>query len=66
MTINEAGGGQEEEERSQTKTGGKEQREGKGTTDNGDLRVDGEGRWQCMKLYTHNDPAALYRADKAA
>ena len=28
--------------------------------------MDGEGRWQRMKLYTHNDPAALYRADKAA
>ena len=40
--------------------------EGKGPADNGELRVDGEGRWQHMKLYTHNDPAALYRADKAA
>ena len=28
--------------------------------------MDGEGRSQRMKLYTHNDPAALYRADKAA
>ena len=28
--------------------------------------MDGEGRWQRMKLYTHNDPAALYRVDKAA
>ena len=46
--------------------GGRSNREGKGTTDNGDLRVDWEGRWQRMKLYTHNDPAALYRADKAA
>ena len=46
--------------------GGRSNGEGKGTTDNGDLRVDGEGRWQRMKLYTHNDPAALYRADKAA
>ena len=31
-----------------------------------EVRKDGEGRWQRMKLYTHNDPAALYRADKAA
>ena len=46
--------------------GGRNKREGKGTTDSGDLRVDGEGRWQRMKLYTHNDPAALYRANKAA
>ena len=46
--------------------GGRSKGEGKGTADNGDLRVDGEGRWQRMKLYTHNDPAALYRADKAA
>ena len=28
--------------------------------------MDGEGSWQRMKLYTHNDRAALYRADKAA
>ena len=27
---------------------------------------DGEGWWQDMKLYTHNIPAALYRADKLA
>ena len=46
--------------------GGRSKGEGKCTADNGDLRVDGEGRWQRMKLYTHNDPAALYRADKAA
>ena len=46
--------------------GGRSKGEKKGTTDNWDLRVDGEGRWQRMKLYTHNDPAALYRADKAA
>ena len=46
--------------------GGRNKREDKGTTDNGDLRVDGEGWSQRMKLYTHNDPAALYRADKAA
>ena len=30
------------------------------------MREDGEGRWQRMTLYNHNDPAALYRADKAA
>ena len=46
--------------------GGRNKGEDKGTTDSGDLRVDGEGRWQLVKLYTHNDPAALYRADKAA
>ena len=40
--------------------------EGKGPADSGEVRVDGEGRWQRMKLYIHNDPAALYRADKAA
>ena len=31
-----------------------------------EVRKDREGRWQHMKLYPHNDPAALYRADKAA
>ena len=66
MTINEAGGGREEEERSQTKTGGKEQRGGQRHDRQRDLRVDGEGSWQRLKLYTHNDPAALYRTDKAA
>ena len=50
MTINEAGGGREEEERSQTRQGGRNKGEDKGTTDNGDLRVDGEGRWQRKKL----------------
>ena len=30
--------------------GGRSKEEGKGTTDNGDLQVDGEGRWQRMKL----------------
>ena len=39
--------------------------EGKGLAESGEVRVDAEGRWQHMKLYTHNDPAALYRADKA-
>ena len=46
--------------------GGRSKGEGNGRADNRDLRVDGEGKWQRMKLYTHNDPAALYRADKAA
>ena len=46
--------------------GGSSKGEGKGPAVNGELRVDGEGRWQRMKLYTHNDPATLYRADKAA
>ena len=46
--------------------GGRSKGEGKGPADNGDLRVDGEGSRQRMKLYTHNDPAALCRADKAA
>ena len=46
--------------------GGRSKGEGKGPADKGELRVDGEGRWQRMELYTHNDPAALYRADKAA
>ena len=31
-----------------------------------EVQKDGERRWQRMKLYTHNDPAALYRADKTA
>ena len=30
-----------------------------------EVRKDGEGRLHRMKLYTHNGPAALYRADKA-
>ena len=46
--------------------GGRSKGEAKGPADNGELRVDGEGRWQRTKLYTHNDPAALYRADRAA
>ena len=46
--------------------GGRSNGEGKGPADNGELRVDGERRWKRMKLYTHNYPAALYRADKAA
>ena len=29
------------------------------------VRKDGKGRSQRMKLYSHNDSAALYRADKA-
>ena len=54
------------EKEARRRQGGRNKREDKGTTDSGDLRVDGEGRWQRMKLYTHNDPAALYQADKAA
>ena len=46
--------------------GGRSQGEGKGPADCREVRVDGEGRWQRLNLYTHNDPAALYRADKAA
>ena len=46
--------------------GGRSKGKGKGPAGSGEVRVDGEGRWQRMKLYTHNDPAALYRADKAA
>ena len=46
--------------------GGRSNGEGKGPADSGELRVNGEGRWQRMELYSHNDPAALYRADKAA
>ena len=33
--------------------------EGRCPAERGELREDGEGRWQRMKLYTHNDPAAL-------
>ena len=46
--------------------GGRSKGGGKGPADSKEVRVDGEGRWQRMKLYTHNDPAALYRADRAA
>ena len=46
--------------------GGRSKWEGKGPADNGELRVDGDGRWQRMKFYTHDDPAALYRVDKTA
>ena len=46
--------------------GGRSKGEGKGPADSKEVRVDGEGRWQRMKLYTHNDPPALSRADKAA
>ena len=41
--------------------GGMSKGEAKGKADKGDLRVDGEGRWQRMKLYI-----IMYRADKAA
>ena len=46
--------------------GGRSKGEGKCPAEDAELRRDGEGRWQHIKLYTHNDPAALYRADKAA
>ena len=46
--------------------GGRSNGEGRWPAKSGELREDGKGRWQRMKLYTHNDPAALYRADKAA
>ena len=46
--------------------GGMSKGERKGLADSREVRVDGEGRWQPMELYTHNDPAAVYRADKAA
>ena len=40
--------------------------EGRRQIERKEVREDGEGRWQHMKLYTHNDPASLYIADKAA
>ena len=46
--------------------GGRSKGEGKSPADSKEVRVDGEGSWQRMKSYIHNDPAALYRADKAA
>ena len=30
------------------------------------VRKNGDGRWQHMRLYSHNNPEAWYRADKAA
>ena len=45
--------------------GGRSNGERKCTAESAQVRVDGKGRWQRMKLYTHNDPAALYWADKA-
>ena len=46
--------------------GGRSKGEGKGPAESRELRLDGEARWQRMKLNTHNEPAALYGADKAA
>ena len=46
--------------------GGKGDGEGRRPKERKEVRQDREGGWQRMKLYTHNDPAALYRADKAA
>ena len=40
--------------------GGRRKGGRKGLADSKEVRVDGEGRWQRMKLYTHNDLAALY------
>ena len=40
--------------------------EGRRPMEREEMRKYGQGRWQRMKLYTHKDPAALYRADKAA
>ena len=45
--------------------GGRSDAEGRCPTEREEVQEDGEGRWQRMKVYTHNDPAALYRADKA-
>ena len=39
--------------------------EGRCPLERREVREDREGRWQPMKLYTQNDPAALFRADKA-
>ena len=66
MTINEAEGGREGKEKRRATQGGRSSGEGRCPTECGEVREDREGRWQRMKLYTHNDPAALYRADKAA
>ena len=46
--------------------GGRSNEEGRCPAERGELREDSEGRWQRMKVYTHNDPAALYLADRAA
>ena len=39
---------------------------GKGRQSKEQERKDGKGRWQHMKLYTQNNPAALYQVDRAA
>ena len=52
--------------RPRRRRGGKGGGEGRRRMERKEVRKDGEGRWQRMKLYTHNDPAARYRADKAA
>ena len=46
--------------------GGKSGGKGRRPIERKEVREDGEGRWQHMKLYTHNDPASLYMGDKAA
>ena len=45
---------------------GRSNGQGRCPAERGELRKDAEGRWQHIKLYTHNDPAALYRANRAA
>ena len=64
MKENPPTGGREEG--TGRRQGGSSKGEGKGPADSKEVRVDGEGRWQRMKLYSHNDSAALYRAAKAA
>ena len=66
MTIDNAKGGGSEEDTHKASA----QRKGRweGTTSKGTRR--GAEKWAGklarMKLYTHNDPVALYRADRAA
>ena len=45
--------------------GGRSGGEGRRLTEREEVQEDGEGRWQRMKVSIHNDPAALYWADKA-
>ena len=52
--------------RPRRRRGGKGGGEGRRPKEREGVRTDGEGRWRRMKVYTHNDRAALYRADKAA
>ena len=52
--------------RPRRRRGGKGAGEGRRLKEREEMRKEGEGRWHRMKLYTHNDPAALYWANKAA